>query len=79
RDLARECAEQPVWEPVARFALSGALKSHEHLKSAKSEDWTNLALAYLRISSLLPQSHGGEQISGVLEGFSGNEVPLTGE
>ena len=53
RRLGRDCADLEVWEPVAEYALSGALRSHRHLGMERGEDWINLALAFLRVCALV--------------------------
>ena len=69
RDLARDCAELHIWEPASRFALAGALKSHERLHLEKSEDWTNIALAYLRICAILRDDDDNEEMESVVKGL----------
>lgn len=59
--LARSCAEQSVWGPVARFALEAAMKSHRKLDLPKEKEWTFLALAYLRICALSPSPSPSDQ------------------
>lgn len=49
-----------IWDPVAEFALSGALKAHNHLAAEQGEDYLNLALAYLRVQALHSGSKGEE-------------------
>lgn len=66
---AKECAQQSVWSPIAKFALEGALRSHRELGLQKSEDWTFLALAYLRVSALLPEGQAASELKAVIEGI----------
>lgn len=69
RDLAKDCAELHIWEPASRFALAGAIKSHERLQLDKEEDWTNLALAYLRICAILTDDEGNDELQKVVTGL----------
>ena len=61
RRLAKACADLEVWEPIADFALQGALKSHRKLTIEQDEDWVNLSLAYLRVCALLENSKSENQ------------------
>lgn len=63
RNLARDCAEMFIWDPVAEFALSGALKAHNQLAAEQGEEYLNLALAYLRVQALHSGSEGKEDRS----------------
>ncbi|WVF66156.1 hypothetical protein IAT40_000896 [Kwoniella sp. CBS 6097] len=56
RSLAKDCAELLTWDPVSKFALEGALRSHRELNKEKDEDWDNLALAYLRVCAVTSSS-----------------------
>ena len=76
RDLAKDCAELLIWEPASKFALEGALRSHAQLALNKQEDWTNLALAYLRVCAILPDEHA--ELMGVLAGLEGVPEGYTG-
>lgn len=76
RSLAKDCAEPLIWEPASKFALEGALRAHTHLALDKQEDWTNLALAYLRICAILPDEHA--ELSDVLEGLESVPEGYTG-
>nr|XP_031863557.1 uncharacterized protein CI109_000809 [Kwoniella shandongensis]KAA5530629.1 hypothetical protein CI109_000809 [Kwoniella shandongensis] len=67
RHLAKDCAELLTWDPVSKFALEGALRSHKELKKEREEDWENLALAYLRVCALV--NEGGEELQDVLDGL----------
>lgn len=62
RDLARDCAEQHIWEPASRFALAGALSAHRNLALDKQDDWLNLALAYLRTCALAKADSDHEEV-----------------
>lgn len=79
RDLARDCAEQHIWEPASRFALAGAIRAHQHLALDKHEDWTNLALAYLRTCAIVADQPSSIEVERVLEGFREQEIEYTGE
>ncbi|KAK8845493.1 hypothetical protein IAR55_006206 [Kwoniella newhampshirensis] len=67
RALAKDCAELLTWDPVSKFALEGALRSHRELKKEKEEDWENLALAYLRVCALVYES--GNELQAVVDGL----------
>ncbi|KAK1926038.1 trafficking protein particle complex subunit 10 [Papiliotrema laurentii] len=79
RDLARDCAEQHIWEPASRFALAGAIRAHQHLTLDKHEDWTNLALAYLRTCAIVADQPSSIEVERVLEGFREQEIEYTAE
>ena len=84
RGLAKYCVEILIWDPIAEYALSGALSAHSHLALTKDEDWTNLALAYLRVTALLGSK--GEELAEnkvkfvleVLDGLRETDVSPTG-
>lgn len=79
--LAKSCAEQSVWGPVARFALEAALRSHRQLDLAKETQWTFLALAYLRICALSPSQQTTEssvEVETVLKGLESAAVQTEG-
>ena len=79
RELAKDCAELLIWEPSAKFALSGALKAHRHLALGKQEDWANLALAYLRASSLAAVEGDADiEIEEVLKALGDMDAEYTG-
>jgi hypothetical protein len=59
-----------VWSPIAKFALEGALQSHHELGLAKSEEWTFIALAYLRVCALLPEGQTASQLKAVIEAIN---------
>lgn len=52
--LAKSCAEQSVWSPVARYALEGALRSHQALGMSKGSEWAFLVMSYLRVRAVMP-------------------------
>lgn len=80
RSLAKDCAEQHVWEPAAKFALAGALKAHRHLQMDKQEDWINLALAYLRVCALASDREGQDvELGSVIDGLRASGDPYMGE
>lgn len=91
RALARDCADLLIWEPIAKFALEGALQAHRNLKLAKDEEWANIATAYLRVRasskegvSALDGPAGqeadmGSEIQLILGGLKEIEVEHTGE
>lgn len=80
RGLARDCAEMGVWEPVARFALEGAIRAHRELGLSRDEEWGNVGLAYLRVCAI---SEVGEEeqreLQGVWEGLRELRVQQKGE
>jgi hypothetical protein len=80
KGLARDCAEMGVWEPVAKFALEGALRSHKELRLHKDEEWVNIALAYVRVCIISGTSGDApEQLSDTIEGLRGSDLHRTGE
>lgn len=72
RNLAKECAELLVWEPVARFALESAIRSHRELRLAIDEEWLNLALAYLRVCAMRVDSEDEDEAAGELSEVLGH-------
>lgn len=68
-----------MWEPASRFALGGALKSHDRLKLDKEGDWTNFALAYLRICSMLQDDEANVELANVIRGLQSVEEAQTGK
>lgn len=79
RKLARDCAELLTWEPVAKFALEGALRAHRELQGEKDEEWSNLALAYLRVCALIEDDMVVEELDIVLSALGKSETAHTGE
>ena len=57
-----------MWEPVAVYALEGALRAHGKLDLDRREDWTNLALAYLRVCAVLGGDAKSDDLMGILQG-----------
>jgi hypothetical protein len=66
---AKECAQQSVWSPIAKFALEGAIRSHRELGLERAEEWTFIALAYLRVCALLPEGQDPVELQAVIDGL----------
>lgn len=51
RNLAHDCADLRVWDPVSKFALVGALKAHAEMQRPQDDEWAQMAVAYLDVCS----------------------------
>lgn len=79
RNLAKDCAELLIWEPIAKFALEGALHAHRELSLKVDEEWTNLALAYLRVAAVDRDVGTAVELENVLETLQQIDAGLEGE
>jgi len=70
RDLAKECAALLTWDPIAKYALEGALRAHTELRKERSEDWMNLAVAYMRVCAVVEDEADHGELHLVLTGLS---------
>lgn len=70
-----------TWEPVAKYALTGALRAHRELALERDADWVNLALAYLRVRVIIDSEVEADtdDLKGVIDGLAICEVAQTGE
>lgn len=51
RNLAHDCMDLHVWDPVSKFALVGALKAHTEMQRPQDDEWAQMAVAYLDVCS----------------------------
>ncbi|KAL7418808.1 hypothetical protein Q5752_006492 [Cryptotrichosporon argae] len=72
--LAKSCAELLIWDPVAKFALAGALTAHTELQLERDEQWANLALAYVRACALTNKADETALLPEVLAALRGLEA-----
>ncbi|TYJ56733.1 hypothetical protein B9479_002503 [Cryptococcus floricola] len=72
RALAKECVDLRVWDPVLRYALRSALKSHDHLGKARDRSWGDLAVAYMRVCS--GEKEGTEELREVVDGLQKSQA-----
>lgn len=67
RNLAHDCAELHVWDPVTKFALVGALKAHAEMQRPQDDEWAEMAVAYLDVcSGSLSAGTDTEQLEAVI-------------
>ncbi|WVQ76341.1 hypothetical protein IAR50_006006 [Cryptococcus sp. DSM 104548] len=67
RELAKECVDLRVWDPVLRYALKSALQAHDNLGKARDRSWGDLAVAYMRVCT--GEKEGTEELREVVHGL----------